>query len=330
MIHRLVHAIDVFGAHLAAIGWAAVALAAACHLAKMAVRTRAWRNIVAAAYPASRVRWRGIFGAYAAGAAANAILPARGGDALKLYLAKRQVAGSTYPTLIATLAVETLVDLVLSVALLVWALEQNVLPGLDALGRLRSIDWSWAERHPVGALIVLFGVLAAAAVTSLVARKRVEHLVTDLRAGGTILRRPSLYARRVVTWQLLDWVLRLATIYWLLRAFHLPANAHTTLLVQVTQSLSTIVPLTPAGIGTEQGLLVYVFSGKAAAAKVLSFSVGMKIVLMTITVAVGAIATALMLRTLSWRRALEAAESSVSDARSGADPMAETAEARDA
>jgi uncharacterized membrane protein YbhN (UPF0104 family) len=330
MIHRLVHAIDVFGAHLAAIGWTAVALAAACHLAKMAVRTRAWRNIVAAAYPAVRVRWRGIFGAYAAGAAANAILPARGGDALKLYLAKRQVAGSTYPTLIATLAVETLVDLVLSVALLVWALEQNVLPGLDALGRLRSIDWSWAERHPIGALIVLLGVLAGAAVTFLLARKRVEHLVADLRAGGAILRRPSLYARRVVTWQLLDWVLRLATIYWLLRAFHLPANAHTTLLVQVTQSLSTVVPLTPAGIGTEQGLLVYVFSGKAAAAKVLSFSVGMKIVLMTITVAVGAVATALMLRTLSWRRALEAAESSVADARSGGDPMAETAKARDA
>jgi len=287
----------------------------------MAVRTRAWRNIVAAAYPASRVHWRGIFGAYAAGAAANAILPVRGGDALKLYLAKRQVAESTYPTLVATLAVETLVDLVLSVALLVWALDQNVLPGLDALARLRSIDWSWADRHPIGALIVLLGVIAAVALTTVVARRRVEHLMAELRAGGAILRRPSLYLRRVVTWQLLDWVLRLTTIYWLLRAFHLPANAQTTLLVQVTQSLSTIVPLTPAGIGTEQGLLVYVFSGKAAATKVLSFSVGMKIVLMTITVGVGAVAAAVMLRTLSWRRALAAAESSVAEARSsGAKP----------
>ena len=330
MIDRLFHAIDVFGGHLAAIGWTAVALAAACHLAKMAVRTRAWRNIVAAAYPASRVRWRGIFGAYAAGAAANAILPVRGGDALKLYLAKRQVAGSTYPTLVATLAVETLVDLVLSIALLVWALEQNVLPGLDALARLRSIDWSWADRHPIGALIALLGVIAAVAVTVLVARRRVEHLVAELRAGGAILRRPPLYARLVVTWQLLDWALRLATIYWLLRAFHLPANVHTTLLVQVTQSLSTIVPLTPAGIGTEQGLLVYVFSGKAAATRVLSFSVGMKIVLMSITVGVGAVATAVMLRTLSWRRALAAAESSVADARSGGDPMAKSVRARDA
>src|SRR5690242_251732 len=179
MIDRLFHAIDVFGGQLAAIGWTAVGLAAACHLAKMAVRTRAWRNIVAAAYPAGRVHWLGIFGAYAAGAAANAVLPARGGDALKLFLTKRQVAGSTYATLVATLAVETLVDLVLSVAFLVWALEQNVLPGLDALARLRSIDWSWADRHPVGALIVLVGVLAAAVVAMLVARKRVEHLVAE-------------------------------------------------------------------------------------------------------------------------------------------------------
>jgi uncharacterized membrane protein YbhN (UPF0104 family) len=241
----------------------------------------------------------------------NAILPARGGDALKLYLAKRQVAGSTYPTLVATLAVETLVDLVLSAALLTWALHLHVLPGLDALARLRSIDWSWADRHPFLALSILLSALAAATVAAIVARRRLGTLVAQLRAGGAILREPSRYLRQVVAWQLLDWLLRLATIYWLLRAFHLPATAHNTLLVQVTQSLSTILPLTPAGIGTEQGLLVYVFSGKAAAARVLSFSVGMKIVLMTVNVAVGACAIALMLRTLSWRRALATAGSSV-------------------
>jgi uncharacterized membrane protein YbhN (UPF0104 family) len=74
--------------------------------------------------------------------------------------------------------------------------------------------------------------------------------------------------------------------------------------VQVTQSLSTILPLTPAGIGTEQGLLVYVFSGTASASKVLSFSVGMKLVLMTVNLVLGFGAIALMLRTLRWRHVL--------------------------
>lgn len=312
MLDRLFHATDVFAGHLAAIGWTAVGLAVACHLAKMAVRTRAWRNILAAAHPSSRVLWRGIFGAYAAGAAANAIVPARGGDALKLYLAKRQVADTTYPTLVGTLVVETLVDLVLSGALLAWALYMHVLPGLDALARLRSIDWSWADRHPWLALAVLAALVLALAVATVAARPRLRTLATQLRAGGAILRRPTRYLRLVASWQLLDWALRLATVYWLLRAFHLPANAHNMLLVQVAQSLSTILPLTPAGIGTEQGLLVYVFAGKASATKVLSFSVGMKIVLMTINVVVGLLALALMLRTLGWRRTLTEAGASVS------------------
>lgn len=312
MLDRLFHATDVFAGHLASIGWAAIGLAAACHLAKMVARTRAWRNIIAAAHPSDRVRWRGIFGAYAAGVATNAIVPARGGDALKLYLAKRQVAGATYPTLIGTLVVETLVDLTLSVALLAWALHLNLLPGLDALGRLRSIDWSWAERHPVVALAVLAAATVGLVVVTLAARPRLRRVSAQLRAGGAILHRPARYLRLVAAWQVLDWALRLATIYWLMRAFHVPATAHNVLLVQVAESLSTLLPLTPAGIGTEQGLLVYVFAGKAPAAKVLSFSVGMKIVAMMINIVVGLAALALMLRTLKWRRALTEAGASVS------------------
>jgi uncharacterized membrane protein YbhN (UPF0104 family) len=74
----------------------------------------------------------------------------------------------------------------------------------------------------------------------------------------------------------------------------------------VTQSLSTILPLTPGGLGTEQALLVYVFRGDAPTAAVLSFSVGMRIVFITVNVLLGFAAIALMLRTLRWRRAVEA------------------------
>jgi uncharacterized protein (TIRG00374 family) len=109
----------------------------------------------------------------------------------------------------------------------------------------------------------------------------------------------------VATWQAVDWACRLATIFFLLRAFHLPATLHAALLVQVTQSLATLVPLTPGGIGTEQGLIVYVFAGKASKAAILSFSVGMKIVLSTVNLVIGFSAIALMLRTLRWRRVLE-------------------------
>jgi uncharacterized membrane protein YbhN (UPF0104 family) len=313
MLDRLSHALDVFATHLGSIGWGALAAATACHVLKMAARTRAWRNILAAAYPDATVRWRGIFGAYAAGAAANAILPARGGDALKLYLTRRQVAGSSYPTLGATLVVDTLADVVLSTALLLWALHMRVLPGLDVLPRLRSIDWSWADRDPRLALAIAVAVLLIAVAGALWARPRLRALAAQIRAGGAIVRRPTLYLRRVVAWQLVDWALRLATIYWLLRSFGLAASAHNVLLVQVTQSLSTVLPLTPAGIGTEQGLLVYVFSGKAAATKVLSFSVGMKLTLMSVNLVIGFAAIGLMLRTVRWRRALAEREPRLMD-----------------
>jgi uncharacterized membrane protein YbhN (UPF0104 family) len=313
MLDRLSHALDVFAGHVGSLGWAALGAAAGCHLLKMACRTRAWRNILAAAYPNTTVRWRGIFGAYAAGAAVNAVIPARSGDALKLYLTLRQIAGSTFPTLVATLAVETLVDVLLSTALLVWALQLRVLPGLDALPRLRSIDWSWADRNPHLALAVALAVLVLASAATLWVRPRLRGAAAQIRAGGAILRRPTLYLRRVVVWQLGDWALRLATVYWLLRGFGLAATAHNVLLVQVTQSLSTILPLTPAGIGTEQGLLVYVFSGTASAARVLSFSVGMKIVLMTVNLVLGFGAIALMLRTIRWRHALAEPEPRATD-----------------
>ena len=313
MLDRLSHALDVFAHHVDSIGWAALGAAAACHLLKMVVRTRAWRNILAAAYPKANVRWRGVFGAYTAGAAVNAIVPVRGGDALKLFLTKRQIAGSSYPTLVATLVVETLLDVLLSTALLLWALQLRVLPGLDVLPRLRSIDWSWADRHPRLAAGVAIAVLLASILAAVWARARVRELAAQIRSGGAILRQPALYFRRVVTWQLFDWALRLATIYWLLRAFGIDATARNVLLVQVTQSLSTLLPLTPGGIGTEQGLLVYMFSGKAAAARVLTFSIGMKVALTAINLAIGFSAIALMLRTVHWRRALAEREPGLSD-----------------
>ena len=306
MTSQLLHAFGVLDDQLRSIGWGALAVAVCLHSAKTVARTRAWRNILAAAYPAARVRWRSVYGSYVSGAAVNALLPARSGDLLKLYLIKHRIEGSAYPTIVATLAVETLFDLVVSTALLVWALQLGVLPGLDVLPRLHTVDWSWASRNQHLALGLGAVVVVSAAAVVLWLRRRLRAFGSRLRAGGAILREPGRYLRGVVSWQSADWALRLATNYWLLRAFGLPANVHNVLLVQVTQSLSTVFPLTPAGIGTEQGLIAYVFSGRAPVASVISFSVGMKIALMTVNLAIGFSAIALMLGTFRWRKVIAA------------------------
>ena len=299
------HAFRVFLDHVQAIAWLPVAYALACHCVRIGARSRAWRNILAAAYPESKVRWRSVFGAYAAGAGVNAVVPVRGGDLLKLFLVRRRVEGATYATLGATLLVETLVDAVLSAALIVWALETHVLPGVHVLHRLPSVDWFWLFRHPRSALIVIGVVLVLGLAGGFWAAARIAAFRRRVAQGFSVLRTPGRYVRGVVAWQLLDWALRLVTIYFFLRGFHVHADVRNTLRVQVTSSLSTIVPLTPAGIGTEQALIVYVLSGQASRSTLLSLSVGMKTIVSAANVALGLAAIAVMLRTLHWRRAVE-------------------------
>src|SRR5918996_2254461 len=288
--------------HVAAIHWQFIALAACTHLSKMLARSRAWRNILAAALPESSVRWRTVLGAYAAGVGVNALIPARSGDLLKLFLVKRGIPGAAYPTLVATLLVETLFDIVVSSSLFVWALTLGVFPGPDTLQFLPQVDWLWLFQHPRAGLAVSIATLVIGFAAGVLAAARIRAFRARVAAGFAILRRPRAYATRVLPWQVLDWCLRLTTIYLLLRAFDVPATAHNALLVQVTQSLSTALPLTPAGIGTEQVLLAYLFAGIAPAADVLSFSVGMKLTIVAVNVAAGATAILLMLRTLRWRR----------------------------
>jgi uncharacterized membrane protein YbhN (UPF0104 family) len=297
-VHAFFHAADQFFAHLASVDFRALGIAAMFQVLRLIVRTRAWRNIIAAAYPETRVRWRSVLGAYLGGVGLNAITPARGGDVLKLVLVKHRVEGSTYPTLAATLIAETLFDAVVGLGLLVWAIDLGVLPSLDALDRIPSIDWGWPLSHPrvaeVGALVL--GIVIGALLV--VATRRVRAFWRRVAQGFAIVRRPRTYLLHVVTWQALGWGFRLGCVYWMLRAFNVPASVHNALLVQLAQSLSTVLPITPGGAGTEQGLLLYLFSGTTGRTALLSFSVGMHITIVVVNVALGVTAVAVMTRSL--------------------------------
>ena len=65
---------------------------------------------------------------YLAGVGVNAIIPARGGDAVRLFLAHRAVPGSTYITLGSTLLVLSIFDMAMALLIFVYALTLGVLP----------------------------------------------------------------------------------------------------------------------------------------------------------------------------------------------------------
>ena len=116
------------------------------------------------------------------------MIPARTGDAVKLFIAKRHVEGATYPTLIATVLLQTLFDMLLAGCLLIWAATLGVLPGLHVLPHLPSLDWGWAFRNPKVGLIVFVSILLFGGLLTVWIVERVEDFQKRVAQGFAALR----------------------------------------------------------------------------------------------------------------------------------------------
>jgi uncharacterized membrane protein YbhN (UPF0104 family) len=297
------HAVHVFADQLAAVRWQFLALALAIHVGRLLLRTIAWRAILSAAYPAHRIPFRSAFGAYVAGVGVNSVAPARAGDVIKLYLIKHRIEDAKYSTLAPTLVAETLFDFFVAAGFIFWALAIGVLPTHEVYSRLPSVDWGFLLEHRNATAIGLGLVIAAAAIGLIVFVERGEATRARVMRGFAIVHDPPRLLRAVVLPQALSWVLRIASIFYFLRAFHVHASIHNALLALVVDSLATLFPATPGGAGTKQGLIVFIFHGQAVSRSLLlAFSVGMNIALVVFNLALGLTAMFLMAKTLSWRR----------------------------
>jgi uncharacterized membrane protein YbhN (UPF0104 family) len=174
------------------------------------------------------------------------------------------------------------------------------------LARLSSFDFRWFFAHPRPGLMIAGLVALALLLLFLWYVEQIPDFFDRLTQGFAILRDKRAYLRRVALFQAVDWTFRMVAIYWFLRAFGLRANVHNAFLVQVSQSLATLLPLSPSGIGTEQAFLVYLLRGQASKTSLLSFSVGMRITLIVTNAVLGFTALFLMLRTLRWRGRVDA------------------------
>jgi uncharacterized protein (TIRG00374 family) len=295
------HAVGIFFHHLREVEWAPLGLALACHVAKLLFRGRAWQNIIRAAYPGDRLKYRTALGAYVAGVGVNSIAPARSGDLIKLYLVKHRMHEARYPTLASTLVVETLFDFVVAGCLMIWALSIGVLPTHQVYSRIPTVDWKFFLRHEIATVIGLAVIALAALLLALWARRRVEEFWGRVKLGFAILGDRSKYVLGVLVPQAISWVLRIASLFFFLRAFGVDATVHNALLAQVVDSLATLFPATPGGAGTKQGLIVYLFRRSAISKTLLlAFSVGMNIAITITNLVLGLLAIGLMARTLSF------------------------------
>jgi uncharacterized membrane protein YbhN (UPF0104 family) len=297
------HAVAVFFEHLADVRWEALGLALACHVVKLLFRARAWQNIVKAAYPQTRLRYRSALGAYVAGVGVNSIAPARGGDLVKLYLVKHRAEEARYPTLASTLVVETIFDFFVAGALMIWALSIGVLPTHQVYSRIPTVDWKFFLRHERVTFWVLVILAGTAVIGFFWARTRVDEFWDRVKLGFAIFRDRRRFALGVLLPQAISWVFRIASLFFFLEAFHVHASIHNALLAQVVDSLATLFPATPGGAGTKQGLIVYLFRGQAISKSLLlAFSVGVNIAVTLVNLVLGLVAIGLMAKTLSFKR----------------------------
>ncbi len=304
MAVRILDGVSAFLDQLGSVSFVPLGLAICCHLLKMACTSRAWRNVLAAAYPEERVPWISIYGAYLAGVGINAIIPARAGDAVRIVLAHRAIRNSTYTTVVSSTLVLSLFDMFAASFFFAWAISIGGLPGIDVLSTLESFDFAWILARPLLFDLSIATTLVLIGLVGIWIAGHVADFRDRVAQAFRVMSPPTRYLRKVAIWQAADWSLRMVTIWFLLDAFHIPQTVRNVGLVQVSQSVATLFPITPAGVGTEQAFLLYVLSGVASAAVLLAFSVGAKLTLTITNVVAGFTAILLTLRTVRFNKAL--------------------------
>jgi hypothetical protein len=276
-----------------------IAPALALQLAILGLRALAWRNVLVAAHRGP-IPIFPVACAYAAGAALNGFIPAKGGEAAKVALVRARIPGSSVATIAGSLSVLCVLDALVSGSLIgtLWATGTAPSLPLPPLPDPRQLVIVVAALVAAGALL-----LAAAGARWTF---RVRSLLKSVGAGLRIFRSPLRFATAVLPFVLAAWVCRVGAVYLALRAFQIDAGLESAALVAVLSGASAAVPV-PGGGGSQQVLATYALHGSVSTAGAMSFSFGMQVGVTALNTVAGIAAAMVMFRTLRPMAALRSA-----------------------
>jgi uncharacterized membrane protein YbhN (UPF0104 family) len=280
-------AVGDFAGNLAGISWGALALGLLCFGVYLTIRSRAFYNVLRAAYPDEHIEFKRIWGAYIAAYGFNNVVPARGGDVIKIFLVKTSIPNSTYSAIAAAFFVEFGFDASMGAFILLFAFTQGVFPKPPDFSKLHAFDLSFFASHPKFLLFVLTALALAGLVGFALLSTKVKAFWARVRQGLTIIFDRRRYFREVWLVQFGGWLFRFAAFWFLLDAFHIGGSIKNVLLVLGVNAVAACVPFTPGGAGVQQAFLVKVFAGTAAGATVAAYSVGQQIAIAAFSLAVG-------------------------------------------
>lgn len=310
-------AVGSFFSNLAGVSWPALLLALVCFTTYLTLRARASFHILRAAYPDERIAFRRIWGAYFAGYGFNSVIPARGGDVIRIFLTKSSIPNSSYPAVGAAFTVELIFDMTIAVPVLAYAFSQGVFPKPPDFSSLPAFDLAFFASHPRFTLFLLtvlgIAVLAGFALLS----ARVRAFWARVRQGLTILGDRGRYFREVWLVQFAGWFFRFAAFWCLLEAFGVGGSVSNVLLVLGVNAVAALVPFTPGGAGVQQALLVTVFGSGATVA---AYSVGQQIAIAALTFGIGLAAVIWIFRFRSFKEVIAAGRAHREAEKAAAEP----------
>jgi uncharacterized membrane protein YbhN (UPF0104 family) len=236
----------VFAPAGAQVGW--LVLAVVLHVCGQVSRGVAWRGVLAATWP--EVTRRRVCAWYVCGAGLSGVLSARGGDAVRATLAKRELRDATWPALAGTLAAEASFESAFGAVLMVVAVWLGV-------GTL----------HGPSPVLLVGAAVAMLAIAALALRsRRLRRLAGEVGRGLAVLRTPGRCARQVLPWQVLSRTLRVGSATCFLLAFGLPVAPAVVVAACAALGSGSAMPLPgagPAAIGAALLVAVPLAAGHA-------------------------------------------------------------------
>lgn len=208
------------------------------HLAGQVCRGLAWHGILRATWPECRhlraCAW------HVCGAGLTGVLPARGGDVVRIGLARRELPGATWPVLAGTLVAEGSFEFVTGLLLLL------VTVGIGVSAMPVPAPGAFAA-------LAVFGLAAAA----LAARSsRVRRALGGVARGAAPLADPGYLVRRVLPYQAGGRVLRMGSMWCFLRAAGLPSAPAVVVAACAARGSGNTVPLPGANTATATAALL--------------------------------------------------------------------------
>jgi uncharacterized protein (TIRG00374 family) len=253
----------------------------------LTIRSRAYFNVLRAAYPDETIAFRRIWGAYIAAYGFNNVIPARGGDVIRVFLTKSSIPNSSYPAIVAATFVETIFDVTMGVFILTFAFTQGVFPKPPDFAKLPAFDLAFFAGHLKFTLFLLTFLAVGGLVAFALLSHKVRAFWARVRQGFTILHDRRRYFREVWLVQFAGWLFRFTAFWFMLDAFNIGGSVKNVLLVLGVNAVAAAVPFTPGGAGVQQAFLVKVFAGTAAGSTVAAYSVGQQIAICAFTLALG-------------------------------------------